>query len=76
MQRLSRREFLGAGAAGATLALGLDRLSWALPARARAAGVPAPGYRDYRDVYRWRWRWDRVVRGTHTNSSLMSLHRM
>ncbi len=72
MRRLSRREFLGAGAGAATLVLGLDRLTWALPARAKAAGGPAPGYRDYRDVYRQRWRWDRVVRGTHTNANCVA----
>jgi DMSO reductase family type II enzyme molybdopterin subunit len=29
-------------------------------------------YADWRDVYRQRWRWDRVVRGTHTNANCVS----
>ena len=36
-----------------------------------AADLP-PAYRDFRDVYRKRWRWDRVVRGTHTNVNCVS----
>jgi DMSO reductase family type II enzyme molybdopterin subunit len=69
--RLTRREFIRASAAGA-VALGLSRLS---PASGPSPGdVPAaqPGltpYTDWRDVYRGRWTWDRVVRGTHTNTN-------
>jgi DMSO reductase family type II enzyme molybdopterin subunit len=29
-------------------------------------------YADWKDVYRARWRWDRVVRGTHTNVNCVS----
>jgi anaerobic selenocysteine-containing dehydrogenase len=66
---LSRREFLRAGA-GTALALGLDRLSWAQPTP--VLPKPAPAYVDWRDVYRERWTWDRVVRGTHTNANCVS----
>ena len=38
---------------------------------AAAAASPAP-YRDWRDVYRERWRWDRVVRGTHTHANCVA----
>ena len=69
MPNLSRREFLKTSAA-ATLALGLERLAWA--ADLPAAVAPPPTYRDFRDVYRERWRWDRVVRGTHTNVNCVS----
>jgi DMSO reductase family type II enzyme molybdopterin subunit len=66
---LSRREFLKTSAA-ATLALGLGRLTWAV--EPPAALAPPPTYGDWRDVYRERWRWDRVVRGTHTNVNCVS----
>jgi anaerobic selenocysteine-containing dehydrogenase len=61
---LSRREFLGTSALATGLVLGLDRLAWSAPPA--AARAPAALYRDWRDVYRQGWRWDRVARGTHT----------
>jgi DMSO reductase family type II enzyme molybdopterin subunit len=67
--QLTRRRFLGTTTAG-VLALGLERLDWLLPAPAAAA--PRAGFRDWRDVWRDRWRWDRVVRGTHTNVNCVS----
>ncbi|MBW1683563.1 MAG: molybdopterin-dependent oxidoreductase [Deltaproteobacteria bacterium] len=66
---LSRREFLQAGA-GATLVLGLGRLTWAQAPPAAPAGLPA--YGDWRDVYRERWRWDRIARGTHTSANCVA----
>jgi DMSO reductase family type II enzyme molybdopterin subunit len=69
MPIISRRQFLGASATAA-LALGLERLRWIAPARAEAALTPS--YGDWRDVYRQRWRWDRVVRGTHTNANCVA----
>ena len=67
--RISRRAFLVAGAAGtASLALGLRCLERepAPPAPEDAAPIPAPpAYGDWRDVYRDRWTWDKVVRSTH-----------
>jgi DMSO reductase family type II enzyme molybdopterin subunit len=35
------------------------------------AGGPPP-YRDWEDLYRERWRWDRVVRGTHTGANCVA----
>ena len=70
MPVLTRRGFLKAGAAGA-LALGLGRLRWIVsPAAAKA--LAGSSYRDFGDLYRERWRWDRVVRGTHTNANCIS----
>ncbi len=66
---VSRRAFLQAGI-GLGLSLGLDRLVWLTPADAVAA--PVPEYSDFRDLYRAKWRWDRVVRGTHTNVNCVS----
>ncbi|MBW2293232.1 MAG: molybdopterin-dependent oxidoreductase [Deltaproteobacteria bacterium] len=70
MPILSRRQFLSASAASA-LTLSLDRLGWWAPESAAAAEASSH-YTDWRDVYRERWRWDRVVRGTHTNVNCTS----
>lgn len=67
---LSRREFLQAGSATA-LGLGLCRLTWISPARAVPISAQAT-YTDWREVYRRRWTWDRVARGTHTNVNCVS----
>ena len=69
MASLTRRQFLQASTATA-LALGLNRLGWIAPRP--AAADPIPGYDDFRDIYRERWTWDRVVRGTHTNVNCTS----
>ena len=69
MESLTRRQFLQASTATA-LALSLNRLGWIAP-RPAAADL-TPGYDDFRDIYRERWTWDKVVRGTHTNVNCMS----
>jgi DMSO reductase family type II enzyme molybdopterin subunit len=62
---LHRRAFLQASAVGAAaLGLGLLRLRPAPAAAAAAPGAPPP-YGDWRDVYRERWAWDKVVRSSH-----------
>jgi len=66
---LTRRQFLQASTATA-LALGLNRLGWITPKP--AAADLTPGYDDFRDIYRKRWTWDKVVRGTHTNVNCVS----
>ncbi len=68
---VSRRDFLlGTVAGAATLALQLSSLR---PASAEAR-LPdsARQYRDYRDVYRERWSWDRVAHGTHSCTNCAS----
>jgi DMSO reductase family type II enzyme molybdopterin subunit len=66
---LSRREFLRSSALAAA-ALGLHRLA---PLGApEAAAAPVPQYGSWPDVYRARFRWERVVRGTHTNVNCVS----
>jgi anaerobic selenocysteine-containing dehydrogenase len=69
MPLLSRRRFLEASTASA-LVLGLERLTWVAPPPAAAASVPP--FRDWRDTYRRQWKWDRVVRGTHTNANCVA----
>jgi DMSO reductase family type II enzyme molybdopterin subunit len=69
MPRLSRREFLQASACTA-LALSLKRLAWA---RARSGtAIALPAYRDWEDLYRSAWRWDRIARGTHTSANCIA----
>lgn len=71
MAGIDRRTFLiGAAAGTAAVGLGLWRLRAsrteepAPGATPATAGVP-PRYDDWRDVYRERWAWDKVVRSSH-----------
>jgi nitrate reductase alpha subunit len=71
---VSRPTFLRAG--GAALALGLSRLQWAceFPPATSEGGAPAtlPSYRPWNDLYREKWIWDAVARGTHTKTNCVS----
>jgi DMSO reductase family type II enzyme molybdopterin subunit len=83
----TRRDFLRATSAAA-ITLGLANLEFActspekLPTAAVpsptaaqpqvAAKVPIPDYRGWEDLYRQRWTWDRVARGTHTMTNCVS----
>ncbi|MFQ5514469.1 MAG: molybdopterin-dependent oxidoreductase [Myxococcota bacterium] len=58
---LDRRSFLCSSLATG-LALGLGRLR---PAGAATVSRSVTTYRDWRDVYRQRWAWDRIGRSTH-----------
>ncbi|MFN8545711.1 MAG: molybdopterin-dependent oxidoreductase [Candidatus Binatia bacterium] len=62
---LTRREFLER-AGLTTLGLSLAHLSvrGTMPGVA-AAAAPAVVYTDWRDVFRQRWRWDKIAKGTH-----------
>jgi len=68
---INRRTFLVAGAAGtASLVLGLRCLepeeAPPAPSGPEGAAVPAlPTYGDWRDIYRERWAWDKIVRSSH-----------
>lgn len=78
--QLSRRGFLAASATGAVgVALGLRCLERRPPGPSplepelppvRAAERPA--YRDWRDLYRQRWTWDRVVHSSHVRANCIS----
>lgn len=57
---ISRRQFLQAGGAVA-LGLTLTRLA---PVRSGALAAPA-SYSSFEDLYRKKWRWDKVTWGTH-----------
>lgn len=68
---VNRRDFLrGAVAGAATLGLQLTNLRVVLAGPDLPAA--ASGYRDYRDVYRQRWSWDRVAHGTHSCTNCAS----
>ncbi|HEX7409632.1 MAG TPA: molybdopterin-dependent oxidoreductase, partial [Candidatus Binatia bacterium] len=69
MPSFSRRAFLQLGAGGA-LALSLRGLAWA--ERPLAASGAVPAYSEWEDLYRERWRWDKVARGTHTNANCVA----
>jgi len=61
---LTRREFFKGGSA-LTLSLSLERLcSRNSKAYAQQASIQYP-YRNWEDLYRKKWRWDKVVKGTH-----------
>ena len=74
--RISRRDFLiGAGA----LSLSLGPLRSLVPSAAaqgadpsRPATLPLPDYRGWEDVFRQRWTWDRVAKGTHTRANCIA----
>jgi DMSO reductase family type II enzyme molybdopterin subunit len=82
---ISRRDFLRIGGAAA-LSLGLANLELACDSRpaddtstaaapvavTTEARVEVPEYRSWEDLYRQRWTWDRVVRGTHTMTNCVS----
>jgi len=57
-----------AGAAGA-LTLALRRVGWS---EGSSTPPAVPAYRSWEDVYRREWRWDRVVRGTHTSANCIA----
>jgi DMSO reductase family type II enzyme molybdopterin subunit len=66
--RVSRRRFLQ-GTGGAALALSLTRLGYQAARPGAIASAQATGeevvYRTWEDVYRKKWRWDKVTYGTH-----------
>ena len=39
---------------------------------ARAAGLGAPAYGDWRDIYTEKWRWDRITRCSHNRANCLS----
>ncbi|MDP3937109.1 MAG: molybdopterin-dependent oxidoreductase, partial [Deltaproteobacteria bacterium] len=60
---ITRRDFLKAGG---SLVLALSVLDLRTVAGGAAMAAPvAPAYKSMEDLYRERWRWDRVTRGTH-----------
>jgi nitrate reductase alpha subunit len=75
MSSVTRRQVLIAGAAG-SLALSLRGLVRAQTSAASAAPAAAtaspPLYGSYQDLYRQRWQWDRVGRGTHVRANCFS----
>jgi DMSO reductase family type II enzyme molybdopterin subunit len=73
---ITRRSFVvGAGAGLGIASLGLVRLA---PRTAQAAGVTpasavgARSYRDWQDVWRQKWTWDRIAKGTHNRANCFS----
>lgn len=79
---LSRRQVLAGGVAGvAGVSLGLNLLRSRAAAAPTADGLvpliakqvnPPPSYKDWRDVYAEKWRWDRIARTSHARSNCIS----
>jgi anaerobic selenocysteine-containing dehydrogenase len=76
---LNRRDFLRAtGAAALTLAItNLESVGGAAeltpaPAAPAQPQLAIPAYRGWEDLYRQKWTWDRVARGTHTMTNCVS----
>lgn len=78
--KISRRTFLrGAGAAALTLSLGHLQLACDAPeetpgtqAVAPVQMAEVPSYRGWEDIYRQKWTWDRVVKGTHIRTNCIA----
>jgi DMSO reductase family type II enzyme molybdopterin subunit len=79
MMELTRRSFLwGTGAAALSLTLTNLQAVFAAPegvtpaAAAPPLTVPVPDYRTWEDVFRQRWTWDKVVKGTHIRTNCIA----
>jgi DMSO reductase family type II enzyme molybdopterin subunit len=79
--RISRRTFLiGAGAGATAAGLGLCHLRQREPGPAPLVHGPAApktaltpaSYGDFSDVWRERWTWDRIAKGTHTRANCIA----
>jgi DMSO reductase family type II enzyme molybdopterin subunit len=80
-KKISRRTFIvGAGAGAAAVGLGLYALRKRAEGPAPLVGPPPEPltpvtpivYGDFSDVWRDRWTWDRVAKGTHTRANCIS----
>jgi DMSO reductase family type II enzyme molybdopterin subunit len=76
---VSRRTFIaGAGATGAALSFATLRCREQDPDARVGPPLPPPTqieplvYDDYTDVYRRRWEWDRIAKGTHTRANCIA----
>ncbi|MFI5367342.1 MAG: molybdopterin-dependent oxidoreductase, partial [Candidatus Binatia bacterium] len=64
----------------AAITLGLTNLEVAFgseepsgtASQAAQSGPPVPPYRSWEDLYRQKWTWDRIARGTHTMTNCVS----
>ena len=79
MTELTRRRFLQtAGAAAATLTLsnlecvlGAEGQAGA-PSAATLSNVPIPMYRQWEDVFRHKWTWDKITKSTHLRTNCIA----
>ena len=70
---LSRRDFLRSASAAVSLTLLNLHVGLATDgAPASTALPPLPPYRQWEDVYRAQWKWDRVVRCTHIRTNCIA----
>lgn len=71
---MTRRRFMLASAAAGTAPLLLDffKLANAAGPAQGAAGPARIAYRDFGDIYRKAWTWDKVAKGTHTCANCLA----
>ena len=77
MSTLTRRGFLiGAGAVGLSLSLCQLRRWTTSPAAEQPPPrtvAQLPEYGDWQDLYRQRWTWDKIAKGTHNRANCFSI---
>ena len=73
--QVTRRNFI-VGSAVAAAGIGLYSLKPKTPASVKAGPALKPKtlakkiqYNDYSDIWREKWKWDKVVKGTHTRAN-------
>jgi len=74
--QLSRRSFIVGTAGAAAVGFGLYSLRPKTPAKVQSGPALKPKtpakkirYNDYSDIWREKWKWDKVVKGTHTRAN-------
>jgi len=77
--QISRRSFIVGTAGAAAVGFGLYSLRPSSSSRASPSYFPKPGipakkikYNDYSDIWREKWKWDKVVKGTHTRANCIA----
>jgi len=67
---ISRRQFLvGTGAGALALSLGNLELAFGADSPETLNNAPTAAYRSWEDLYRQKWTWDKVVKGTHLRTN-------
>ena len=68
MTGLTRRKFLLTGAGAGVLSLAQLDVKWASAASVLTEAIPEVDYSGFESVYKAKWIWDKVVKGSHSNN--------